>query len=88
MSFLNSHFFSQSVVYLFQRAVLSPATEVFPHQVPRRQVMGKIPPLTTGSRLIEDRIPDLTTLVLRRTPGAPVFGDGFHQVDQCPLSVR
>ncbi len=87
MAFLKAYFLAQSVMNLLERAVVSPAAEVFPDIFPRGQVMGQVAPFTAGACLIEDGIPDLASVVLGWAAGAPVVGFGQHGLDDCPLFI-
>ena len=86
--FVNPHLFAKRVMHRRQRTVLAPTSEVLPNQAPRREVMRKVAPLAPRTRLVEDRVPDLPSLVLGRATSLALLGGRFARDDQLPLCSR
>ena len=70
------------------RALVAPAAEVLPDDLPGRQVMGQVAPLTASASLIEDGIPDLAQGIGAPASGAPAFSFGQDSLNLLPLGIR
>jgi hypothetical protein len=76
---------TQRVVDAVHGAVVAPALEIPVHRLPRRQVVGQLPPRAAGAQHVEDRVDDLAPRVF--LVASVGVGRGQQRLDQPPLLV-
>src|SRR5690554_2603235 len=71
----------------FESAVITPATEVIPHYIPRREIMGQSAIRATGARLIKQRVDDLAQRIAARPATVTVLRRREYFFQPSPLSI-
>jgi len=82
------HLVTQGIVHFLDDAVVAPLSVVFEHLFPRRKIMWQIPPLASCPFAVEDRIHDVTALVLWLPQIGKPYGFRNMRTKNFPLRIR
>ena len=82
------HLVPQGVVHFLDDAAVAPLPEVFEHLFPRWKIMWEIPPLASSPFAVEDRIHDVTALILWLSQIGKPYGFRNMRAKNFPLRIR